>query len=104
MTFATDSASLTDSAVVRVSQAAPGFLRAVIDNPPINLFDPTAFAGLNLLQSYVEEPANAVKVVVFESANPDFFFAHLDRRKPLRYPMSPVPGTSCNPGQASATG
>ena len=89
MTFANDSASLTDSAVVRVSQAAPGFLRAVVDNPPINLFDPTVFAGLNLLQSYVDEPANAVKVVVFESANTDFFFAHLDLAKAAEVPDIP---------------
>jgi hypothetical protein len=46
MTFAHDCASLTDSPVVRVSQAAPGVLRAVVDNPPINLFDPAVFAGL----------------------------------------------------------
>lgn len=89
MTSANDSASLTDSAVVRVSQAAPGFLRAVVDNPPINLFDPTVFAGLNLLQSYVDEPANTVKVVVFESANPDFFFAHLDLAKAAEVPDIP---------------
>ncbi|WP_051450538.1 enoyl-CoA hydratase/isomerase family protein [Actinospica robiniae] len=89
MTPAGDSASLTDSTAVRVSLAAPGFLRAVIDNPPINLFDPAVFAGLNLLRRYADEPANAVKVVVFESANPEFYFAHLDLAKATDVPDVP---------------
>ncbi len=89
MAFANDSASLTDSAVVRVSQAAPGLLRAVIDNPPINLFDPVVFAGLNLLRSYVDNPLNQVKAVVFESANPDFFVARLDLAKAAEIPDIP---------------
>jgi enoyl-CoA hydratase/carnithine racemase len=86
---ASDSASLIDSTVLRVSQAGRGFLRAVIDNPPINLLDPAVFAGLSLLQSYVSEPANNVKVVVFESANPDFFCAHLDLAKVAEVPDVP---------------
>ncbi|MBY8881176.1 enoyl-CoA hydratase/isomerase family protein [Actinacidiphila acidipaludis] len=74
---------------MRVSQVAPGFVRAVVDNPPVNLFDPTVFAGLNLLRSCADDPANAVKVVVFESANPDFFFAHLDLAKAAEVPDIP---------------
>lgn len=70
--------SLIDSKVLSVSEVAPGYLRAIIDNPPINLFDPVLFAGLNLLQDYVEVPAHGVKVVVFESAHSDFFVAHLE--------------------------
>lgn len=89
MTPPVDSGPLTDSAVVRVSQVVPGFLRAVVDNPPINLFDPAVFAGLSLLQGYVDEPANAVKVVIVESANPDFFFAHLDLAKAADVPDIP---------------
>ncbi|MFD4957818.1 enoyl-CoA hydratase/isomerase family protein [Microbacterium sp. NPDC058389] len=70
--------SLIDSAVVHVAQVSPGYLRVQFDNPPLNLFDPEVFAGLTLLQQYVDSAAADVRVVVFESAHPDFFFAHVD--------------------------
>lgn len=70
--------SLIDSQVVLVSQIAPGYLKAVLDNPPINLVDSRVFSGLRGLQDYVEDPSHGVKVVVLESANPEFFVAHLD--------------------------
>lgn len=70
--------SLIDSEVVRVTEVSPGYLNVTFDNPPINLFDPETFAGLNLLREYVTDPANDVRVIVFESAHPDFFFAHVD--------------------------
>ena len=70
--------SLIDSQVVLVSQIVPGYLQAVLDNPPFNLVDSRVFSGLLGLQEYVEDPRHGVKVVVLESANPDFFVAHLD--------------------------
>lgn len=70
--------SLIDSEVVRVVQESPGYLRVVFDNPPLNLFDPEIFAGLTLLQQYVDDEAGDVRVLVFESAHPDFFLTHLD--------------------------
>ncbi|MBZ7924296.1 enoyl-CoA hydratase/isomerase family protein [Ensifer adhaerens] len=70
--------SLTESQAVRVTNPWPGVARAVIDNPPFNLFTPTVFAGFRLLQQYVDDPANDVRVVIIESANPDFFIAHVD--------------------------
>jgi enoyl-CoA hydratase/carnithine racemase len=50
----------------------------VIDNPPLNLLDSAVFDGLLFVREYVREPSHGVKVVVLESANPDFFVAHLD--------------------------
>jgi enoyl-CoA hydratase/carnithine racemase len=70
--------SLIDSQAVLVSQIAPGYLKVVLDNPPINLIDSRVFAGLLGLQDYVQDQNHGVKVVVLESANPDFFVAHLD--------------------------
>lgn len=70
--------SLIASEVVHVSEPSAGLLRVVIDNPPINLFDPRVFAGLHLLKDHVDSRGEAVRVVVFESGNPDFFFAHVD--------------------------
>lgn len=76
-TAATSSPSLIESERVRVTQAAPGYLTVTLDNPPYNLFDPAVFAGLHLLQQYVDDPANGVRVFVLETANPEFFIAHL---------------------------
>jgi enoyl-CoA hydratase/carnithine racemase len=71
---------LTASQAVRVTEPSSGVIRAVIDNPPINFFTPTVFAGLRLLQEYVDDPSHGVRVVIIESANPEFFIAHLDFR------------------------
>ena len=75
---ATQGNNLVDSAVVTVTEVVPGYLNVRITNGQQNLFDPTVFAGLHLLREYVSNPDNAVKVLVIESGNPDFFLAHLD--------------------------
>jgi enoyl-CoA hydratase/carnithine racemase len=46
-------------------------------NPPINMFGPTTIIELGALMTDLEADPS-VKVVVFRSANPDFFIAHLD--------------------------
>ncbi len=48
-----------------------------IDHPPINLMNPTMRAEFNKLVPWLAE-ATDFKVVVFQSANPDFFIAHGD--------------------------
>ncbi|HMG42072.1 MAG TPA: enoyl-CoA hydratase/isomerase family protein [Acidimicrobiales bacterium] len=60
-----------------VSEVTPAYWRVVIDNPPINLYDPEMFAELNVLMDTIDAAAE-LKVVVFESANPDYFIAHYD--------------------------
>ncbi|AVF34198.1 enoyl-CoA hydratase/isomerase family protein [Rahnella sikkimica] len=60
--------------IVRESQ---GWWRIIISNPPLNLFDPWMFAELNVLMDEIEKDEN-LKVVVFESADPDFFMNHHD--------------------------
>ena len=48
-----------------------------IDYPPINLMDPVLRAEFNaLIPELAEDPA--VNVIVFQSANPEFFIAHGD--------------------------
>lgn len=69
--------NLIDSSVLLISEETPGYLLATIANPPLNLLGPEVFAGLQLLKDYAEGN-NGAKVVVFESAVPDFFIAHLD--------------------------
>jgi enoyl-CoA hydratase/carnithine racemase len=46
-------------------------------NPPINMFVPATIVELGALMTEIEADSS-VKVVVFQSANPDFFVAHLD--------------------------
>src|SRR5277367_4919122 len=45
-------------------------------NPPINMFLPTTIVELGALMTDLEADPS-VKVVMFQSANPDFFIAHL---------------------------
>ena len=52
-------------------------LFATIDNPPINLFDLPLMMEIDRLGREIEADDN-VRVVVFDSANPDFFIAHAD--------------------------
>lgn len=54
-----------------------GVARVTLDHPPINLFDIPLMTDLDRLGRALEAD-DAVRVVVFESANPDFFIAHAD--------------------------
>lgn len=62
-----------------------GVLNATIDNPPINLLTPQLFGQLNAL---TQEAAadDDVRVLVLDSANPEFFIAHYDLEAILRFP------------------
>lgn len=60
-----------------VAKVTPAYWRVVIENPPINLYDPEMFAELNVLMDTLDSDKD-IKVVVFESANPDYFIAHYD--------------------------
>jgi len=62
---------------IRITQPAPGYWRAEFSNPPINLVDLDTIAQLSDLISSLEQDPS-VKVVVFTSADPDFFLAHYD--------------------------
>ena len=63
-----------DCLTIRIDR---GVVFATIDHPPINLFDIPLMQDMNRIGMEVEADDSA-KVVVFESANPDFFIAHAD--------------------------
>ena len=67
---------------IKVQQSG-GVLTATIDNPPVNVMTLQLFMELATLTTEVESDDN-VKVVVFESADPDFFIAHFDVENGLR--------------------
>ena len=52
-------------------------LTATIDNPPINLCNWKFMADLNDLLDEIAS-SDELKILVVQSANPDFFVAHLD--------------------------
>jgi len=65
------------AAPARVIEETPAYWRVVFDYPPFNIADATIFEDLqNLLARMDASPG--LRVVVFESANPDFYLAHFD--------------------------
>lgn len=71
-----------------IKAETPSYWRVIIENPPINLYDPEMFAELNVLMDKIETD-NDLKVVVFESANPDYFVAHYDLERGEVIPNQP---------------
>jgi enoyl-CoA hydratase/carnithine racemase len=68
-----------------VERSNPGLWTVTFSNPPINMFLPTTIDELRALMTDLEADPS-VKVVVFQSANPDFFIAHLDVAKAAERP------------------
>jgi hypothetical protein len=58
-----------------VDKSVAGHWRVTLDNPPINVIDDGMYDAFYDLVAEIEADA-ALKVVTFESANPDFFIAH----------------------------
>jgi enoyl-CoA hydratase/carnithine racemase len=73
----TSGESLIRNDVVRLQEVSAGCFAVVIDNPPFNLVDSQVFAGLQAVRSFAEDSANEVSVLVFASANPEFFINHV---------------------------
>jgi len=63
-----------------------GVLTATINNPPLNVMTPPLYMDLVGFTSDVEQD-ESVKVVVFQSADPDFFIAHFDVEAILEFPI-----------------
>jgi enoyl-CoA hydratase/carnithine racemase len=69
---------MTESATaLRVVEETPAYWRVVFDYPPFNMVDATVYEGLQDLLARMDASPN-LRVVVFESANPDFYLAHFD--------------------------
>jgi enoyl-CoA hydratase/carnithine racemase len=60
-----------------IDRTFPGRWTITFNNPPINMYIPATIVELGALMTDLEADPS-VKVVVFQSANPDFFIAHLD--------------------------
>src|SRR4030095_10563885 len=65
------------TAAVRVIEETRAYWRVLFDHPPFNIVDATIFDGLQHLLARMDD-SPSLRVVVFESANPEFYLAHFD--------------------------
>jgi enoyl-CoA hydratase/carnithine racemase len=73
-----------------VDRRSPGYCRVTFDHPPINTITATTVAELAELVGLIEEDQD-LNVVVFDSANPDYYLAHYDaEHDPGRTPTLPA--------------
>ena len=75
---------------LHIKKHSPSYWRVTIDNPPLNLFDQEMCDELRLLVDNLENEEE-VKVVVFDSANPEYFISHLDVMRAPEMDLSPGP-------------
>ena len=66
-----------DAGPLRVIEESPEYWRIVFDYPPFNIVDATLYQALQGLLARMDA-SPSLRVVVFESANPEFFLAHFD--------------------------
>jgi enoyl-CoA hydratase/carnithine racemase len=85
MTESSAAQPANESSQFNIDRTHPGRWTITFSNPPINIFLPSTIIELGTLMTAVETDAS-VKVVVFQSANPDFFVAHLDVAKAAARP------------------
>jgi enoyl-CoA hydratase/carnithine racemase len=76
---------MPDRSQFNTDRTYPGRWTITFSNPPINMFIPETIVELGALMTDLEADPS-VKVVVFQSANPDFFVAHLDVAKAAERP------------------
>jgi len=69
---------------IHAKQNSAAYWSVTIDNPPVNFFDQELADEFQSLLTKLEED-EAVKVVVFESANPDFFISPADLNDPAGF-------------------
>src|ERR1700730_2019099 len=70
-------AKANPAAPMRVIEETPAYWKVIFDYPPFNILDATIFESLqNLLVRM--NTSKTLRVVVFESAIPDFYLAHFD--------------------------
>ena len=68
--------SYSDYTALRITVEA-GVATVTIDHPPVNVLDAKLMTELNRFAATVQDDAQ-VRVIVFQSADPDFFLAHGD--------------------------
>jgi len=81
---------MTESAgPLRVMEETPAYWRIIFDYPPFNVADGTMFQALQDLLARINVDSS-LRVVVFESANHDFYLSHFDLTGKLGNVMTAV--------------
>lgn len=73
---------------LHIKKYSPAYWQVTIDNPPLNVFDPEMGDELTSLITELEQNSE-IKVVVFDSANPDYFIAHIDLIRSAEFDLTP---------------
>jgi enoyl-CoA hydratase/carnithine racemase len=76
---------------LRIDRRTPSYCRVTFDHPTINTVTAATVAELAELVDLIEEDAD-LNVVVFDSANPDFYLAHYDTEGDPAKTVSMPPG------------
>jgi enoyl-CoA hydratase/carnithine racemase len=76
---------------IRLTRKTPAYWEVTFNNPPLNIVGPAEVRRLVEILDQIEADPN-VKVVVFDSAVPDYFMAHYDLLKPLEDSTGMKPG------------
>jgi enoyl-CoA hydratase/carnithine racemase len=66
---------------ITVDKTTSGYWRVTLNNPPINAIDDRMYDEIFDLVEEIEAE-RSLKIVTFESANPDFFIAHYSTAEP----------------------
>jgi len=74
---------------MRVIEETPGYWRAIFDYPPFNVVDADVFQAIQDLLVRMETTED-LRVIVFESALPDFYLSHFDLTGRLGNVMSAI--------------
>src|SRR5260370_20467073 len=78
--------------MVRVARRDEGVLSVVIDGPPMNLIGPELVRDLVALLGELESDQDT-RVMVLESADPEYFVPHVDLTKVAEYTAEAVRST-----------
>ncbi|AAY35804.1 MULTISPECIES: enoyl-CoA hydratase/isomerase family protein [Pseudomonas] len=73
-----------------ITDVAPGYWRVTFNNPPLNFCDPDTLIELQQIATLIESD-DALRVVVFDSDDQDFFVNHYDVSRVADFPLQPGP-------------
>lgn len=79
------------AAKIRLTRKSEAYWEVTFNNPPLNIVGPSEVRELAKIVGQIEADPK-VKVVVFDSAVPDYFIAHYDLLSPLEDSTAMKPG------------
>ena len=96
-TGATTTAATPSWTHLKRERRSPSYWRVTFDHPPINTITATTVIELSELVDLIERDTE-LNVIVFDSANPDFFLAHYDTENdPAKTAALPAGPTGMHP-------